>query len=110
VKQLLATFSAADPSASVPKLLELRKELVALGGTGAVPSSTKDATAGVPPGKQSDWLLAKAGEVDSLIAACLALQIESSTTSAVVSPGQSLPIKFDAINRSNVPVQLLEVR
>src|SRR5213079_1385303 len=26
-KQLLATFSATDPSASVPKLLELRKEL-----------------------------------------------------------------------------------
>src|SRR5436190_5003876 len=90
VKQLLATFSAADPSASVPRLLELRKELA--------------------KGEKNDWFAAKAGEVDTLIAACLALQIESSATGAVVSPGQSLPIKFDAINRSNVPMQLLEVR
>ncbi|HEX4630054.1 MAG TPA: PIG-L family deacetylase [Chthoniobacterales bacterium] len=108
VKQLLTGFSPADPAASVPKLLELRKELVALGGTGAVPSPTKDATAGVPP--KNNWFATKAAEVDTLIAACLALHIESSTTAFVVSPGQTLPIKLEAINRSNVPVQLLEVR
>jgi LmbE family N-acetylglucosaminyl deacetylase len=90
VKQVLTTFSGADPAASVPKLLELRKEL------------TKD--------PKSDWLVAKASEVDTLIAACLALHVESSTTAFVVSPGQTLPIKLEAINRSNVPVQLLEVR
>jgi LmbE family N-acetylglucosaminyl deacetylase len=90
VKQLQATFSAADPSASVPKLLELRKELA------------RD--------EKNDWFATKIGEVDKLIAACLALHIESSTANAVVSPGQALPIKFEAINRSNVPVQLLEVR
>ena len=90
VKNLIATYSPADPSASVPKLLELRKELA------------KD--------EKNDWFATKIGEVDRVIAACLALHIESSTTSAVVSPGQSLPIKFEAINRSNVPVQLLEVR
>ncbi|HKP92946.1 MAG TPA: hypothetical protein VJS88_03545, partial [Chthoniobacterales bacterium] len=33
-----------------------------------------------------------------------------STANAVVSPGQALPIKLEAINRSKVPVQLLEVR
>jgi LmbE family N-acetylglucosaminyl deacetylase len=90
VKDLIATYSPADPSASVSKLLELRKEL------------TK--------GDKNDWFGTKIGEVDTLIAACLALYIESSTTNAVVSPGQSLPIKFDAINRSKVPVQLLEAR
>src|SRR4051812_14537577 len=90
VKDIVATFAPADPSASVPKLLELRKEL------------TK--------AEKNDWFATKAGEVDTLIAACLALYIESSTTNPVVSPGQPLPIKFDAINRSNVPVQLLEAR
>jgi LmbE family N-acetylglucosaminyl deacetylase len=90
VKELLAAFSPANPSASVPKLLELRKELA--------------------KGAKNDWLLAKAGEVDTLIAACLALHIESSTTNAVVSPGQTLPIKLEAINRSVVPVQLIEAR
>jgi LmbE family N-acetylglucosaminyl deacetylase len=90
VKQLLATFNPADPAASVPKLLELRKEL-----------STTD---------RKDWFIAKTGEVDTLIAACLGLHIESSTTSARVSASQTLPIKLEAINRSNVSVQLLEAR
>jgi LmbE family N-acetylglucosaminyl deacetylase len=90
VKQLLATFSPADPAASIPKLLELRKELAAM--------------------DKKDWLIAKTGEIDTLIAACLGLHIESSTTSATISIGQTLPIKLEAINRSNVPVQLVEAR
>jgi len=90
VKQLLATFNPADPAASVPKLLELRKEL-----------STVD---------KKDWLIAKTGEIDSLIAACVGLHIESSTTAATISAGQTLPIKLEAINRSNVPVHLLAAR
>src|SRR5205085_4807594 len=90
VKQLLADFSPADPAASVPKLIELRKELA------------KD--------EKNDWFLTKTAEVDALIVACLALHIESSTASAVVSPGQALPIKLEAINRSKVPVQLVEAR
>ena len=90
VKQLLETFSPADPAASVPKLLELRKEL------------TKD--------EKNDWFQTKAAEVDALIVACLAVHIESSTSNPVVSPGQTLPIKLEAINRSKVPVQLLEAR
>jgi LmbE family N-acetylglucosaminyl deacetylase len=90
VKQLLATFVPADPAASVPKLLELRKAVATV--------------------EKKDWAVAKTGEIDTLIAACLALNIESSTTSAVVSAGQTLPIKLEAINRSNVPVQLLEAR
>src|SRR5438045_4073460 len=87
VKQLLATFSSVDPAASVPSLLDLRKELM------------RDA--------KNEWFATKAGEVDALIAACLALNVESSTANAIVSPGQTLPIKLEAINRSKVPVQLL---
>ena len=68
VKQLYSTFSPANPSASVPKLLELRKEL------------TKE--------EKNDWFATKTGEIDSLIAGCLALNIESSPANAVVSPGQ----------------------
>jgi LmbE family N-acetylglucosaminyl deacetylase len=90
VKDLIATYSPTEPSASVPKLLELRREL--------------------SQAAKTDWFATKTGEVDTLIAACLGLHMESSTTKAVVSPGQPLPIKFAAINRSNVPVQLLEAR
>src|SRR5664279_1080466 len=90
VKQVIAAFAPADPAASIPKLLELRKALAQSG--------------------DKDWSPQKRAEVDSLIAACLGLNIESSATVAAVSAAQPLPIKFEAINRSKVPVQLLDVR
>ena len=90
VKQVIAAFVPADPAASVPKLLELRKALTQF--------------------SDKDWGAQKRAEVDSIIAACLGLNIESSSTIAAVSAAQPLPIKFEAINRSKVPVQLLEVR
>ncbi|HKP92592.1 MAG TPA: PIG-L family deacetylase, partial [Chthoniobacterales bacterium] len=76
VKDLRATFSPADPAGSVPQLLALRKDL------------TK--------AEKNERLLSKIDEVDALIAACLGLHVESSTTNAVVSPGQALPIKLEA--------------
>jgi hypothetical protein len=109
VKQVVSAFVVADPAASVPKLLELRKTLtekISAGGAGSVPSKSTDATAGPPP----NWYEAKRAEVDSIIAVCLGLNIESSTAIAAVSAAQPLAIKFEAINRSKVPVQLLEVR
>ena len=89
VQQLIATFAPADPAASVAKLLDLRQTL----------AQSKD-----------EWAGAKRAEVESLIAACAALHIESSTAIAAVSPGQKLPIKLEAINRSAVPVKLISVR
>jgi LmbE family N-acetylglucosaminyl deacetylase len=90
VKQVVSTFVPADPAASIPKLLELRKALTQF--------------------SDKDWGAQKRAEVDSIIAACLGLNIESSTTIAAVSAAQPLPIKFEAINRSKVPVQLIAVR
>ncbi|MEP7078076.1 MAG: PIG-L family deacetylase [Chthoniobacterales bacterium] len=89
VRELIATFAPADPAASVPKLLELRRALA--------PSS-------------DEWAVTKRAEVDAIIAACAGLHVESSTGSAAVTPGQSLPIKLEAINRSAVPAQLLRAR
>ena len=90
VKQVVAAFVPTDPAASVPKLLDLRKALTQF--------------------SDKDWGTQKRAEVDSIIAACLGLNIESSTTVAAVSTAQPLLLKFEAINRSKVPVQLLEVR
>jgi LmbE family N-acetylglucosaminyl deacetylase len=88
VQELIAKFSPADPASSVPKLLELRKALIAV---------------------DNDWTVSKRAEVDGLIASCAALYMESSTALSAVSPGQPLPIKFDAINRSSVPIKLISV-
>jgi hypothetical protein len=104
VKQLIAGYVPADPAASVLKLLELRKALTEK--IPPAPSKATDATASVLP----NWYEAKRAEVDSIIAACLGLSIESSATVATVSAAQPLPLKFEAINRSKVPVQLLNVR
>jgi LmbE family N-acetylglucosaminyl deacetylase len=86
VQELIAKFSPADPAASVPKLLELRKALTSV---------------------DNDWTISKRAEVDGLIASCAALYMEGSTAVSAVSPGQPLPIKFDAINRSSVPIKLI---
>ena len=90
VKEVVSTFVPADPAASIPKLLELRRALTRF--------------------NDKEWGVQKRAEVDCIIAACLGLNIESSTTIAAVSAAQPLPIKFEAIDRSKVPVQLLEVR
>ena len=89
VQEVIGGFNPADPAKSIPKLLELREALALL---------------------KDDWAVAKVGDVESLIAACAALHLESSTALAAVSPGQPLPVKFDAINRSAVPVKLVSIR
>jgi LmbE family N-acetylglucosaminyl deacetylase len=88
VQELTAKFSPADPAASVPNLLKLRKALTGL---------------------DDDWAVSKRAEVDELIASCAALYMESSTVLAAVSPGQPLPIKFEAINRSPVAIKLVSI-
>ena len=88
VQQIISGFSADDPAASVPRLLELRKALAAA---------------------HDDWAVAKRADVEGLVAACSALYLETSTTLPAVSPGQQLPVKLEAINRSSVPIKLVSV-
>jgi len=90
ISTAIANFRPSDPSASVPELLEVRDELDRL---------TED-----------DWVPQKKAEVDQIIAACLGLHLESSTETPVVSPGQELPVKIEAINRSNVAVDWISYR
>jgi len=52
----------------------------------------------------------KKAELDRIIAGCLGLHVEASTTNATITPGQTADIKLEAINRCNIPVTLQEVR
>jgi LmbE family N-acetylglucosaminyl deacetylase len=90
ISKVIADFRPSDPSASVPGLLETRDELDRV--------------------KEDDWVPQKKAEVDQVIAACLGLHFEASTETAIVSPGQDLPLKIEAINRSNVPVDWISYR
>ncbi len=90
IAKVVAEFRPTDPAASVPALLEVRQALEQL--------------------KDDDWVPQKLAELDRLVAACLGLHIEASTTVATVTPGQPVPVKVEAINRSDLAIELREVR
>ena len=90
ISQIISQFRPTDPAASLPELLKLRHALNEM--------------------KDDSWIPEKKSEVDQIIAECLALHIEASTSNETVTPGQAATIKLEAINRSNIPVTLQEVR
>jgi LmbE family N-acetylglucosaminyl deacetylase len=90
IRQTISKFNPADPAASVPDLLKLRQTM---GGV-----------------KDELWIAQKKAELDQIIAACLGLHVEASTAYETFTPGQTATIKLEAINHSNVPVTLQEVR
>jgi LmbE family N-acetylglucosaminyl deacetylase len=90
IRQITSQFHPADPAASVHELLKLRQ----------VMSEIKD----------DSWIPEKIAELDQIIAACLGLHVEASTNNEAVTPGQTLTVKLEAINRCEVPVTLEEVR
>jgi LmbE family N-acetylglucosaminyl deacetylase len=90
IRQIISQFRPADPAASVPELLKLRQ---AIGGI-----------------KDDSWLPEKRAQLDKIIAACLGLHVEASTTNETVTPGQTVTVKLEAINRCNIPVTLQEAR
>ena len=90
ISQIISKFDPADPAASVPELLKLRQTMSGL--------------------QDESWIAEKKAQLDKIIAACLGLHVEASTTTETFTPGQTATIKLDAINRSNVPVTLQKTR
>jgi LmbE family N-acetylglucosaminyl deacetylase len=90
IHQIISQFQPTDPAASVPELLKLRQTMSGI--------------------KDDSWVTEKKAELDGIIAACLGLHVEASTTNEAVTPGQTATIKLEAINRCNVSVMLQEVR
>src|SRR5947207_2433440 len=90
IRQIISKFNPADPAASVPELLKLRQAMSGI--------------------RDDSWIADKKAQLDKIIAACLGLHVEASTATEAFTPGQTAAIKLEAINRSNVPVTLQEVR
>ena len=90
LQKAISAYNPADPAASVPALLDVRDEMDRI--------------------DDGDWVPTKRAELDEIIAACLGLHLEASTSTPVVSPGQTLPLKIDAINRSSVSVEWTSYR
>jgi LmbE family N-acetylglucosaminyl deacetylase len=90
IRQIISKFNPADPAGSVPELSKLRQTMSGI--------------------QDEFWIAKKSAELDKIIAACLGLHVEASTATEAFTPGQTAAIKLEAINRSNVPVTLQEVR
>ena len=90
IRQIISNFHPADPAGSVTELLKLRQAMSGI--------------------KDDSWVPEKKAELDQIIAASLGLHVEASTTNEGVTPGQTVKIKLEAINRSNIPVTLQKVR
>ena len=90
IRQIISKFNPADPVASVPDLLKLRQAMSRI--------------------QDDSWISEKTAELDKIIAACLGLHVEAATANETFTPGQTATIKLEAINRSNIPVTLQELR
>jgi LmbE family N-acetylglucosaminyl deacetylase len=89
--EVIAKFNPENPSASVPALLELRSQLIALPTTDPL-------------------VVEKRAQLDRILQACLGLEVETVIPQAEVVPGESLKMRHSATMRSNVPVRWLGVR
>src|SRR5437773_3287525 len=78
IRQIISEFHPADPAASVAELLQLRQALSGL--------------------RDDDWVPEKKAELDRIVAACLGLHVEASTTNERITPGGTAAINRKQIN------------
>jgi LmbE family N-acetylglucosaminyl deacetylase len=89
INVILKNFDFKNPSASVPALINVYAEI----------------------GKIEDahWREVKQKEVGEIIAACSGLFLEAVAENQSVTPGNAMKVKWEAINRSPVPMTLKSV-
>lgn len=90
VAAVLQQYNDEDPSTSIPALIAIRKDILAL-----------------PDGY---WKTQKLRETEQLIVACAGIWAEAYSTSAEVVPGEGMKASLQLINRSAVPVTLEKIR
>jgi len=90
LKKVQADFRFENPAASVPQLMAAMKKIEAL--------------------PDSYWKRAKLAEIKRVISNCLGLYYEAVASETSATPGQTINLTVEAINRSNVPVVLQAVR
>jgi LmbE family N-acetylglucosaminyl deacetylase len=89
VKKLDASFDFKSPKSSVPQLIDIYKSIQSLPG--------------------SYWRTVKLKECEEIIKNCLGLFIEARTTAINVSPGTSIPVTLEIINRSDIVATLVKI-
>ncbi|QCR23347.1 PIG-L family deacetylase [Pontibacter sp. SGAir0037] len=90
VQQAIANFKPENPSAVVPVLLQAKREMEKL--------------------PDSYWKSTKLAELDEVVKSALGLYLEGVATEYAVTPGEVLQVQLEAVNRSEVAVQLQSIR
>ncbi len=89
VEQAIKEYNEEKPYASVPALVQIRKQISLLA--------------------PSVWRERKLTEVNQLIQDCLGLYVEVATNQPWIAPGEMVINNFEVVNRSPVPVKLTSV-
>ncbi len=89
VTRAIQNFDEESPSASVPALFQIRKEISKL--------------------ENNVWKTRKLKEVEQLIQDCLGLFIEVKASSYAIAPGDPIQITSEVTNRSDVNVNLFQI-
>lgn len=89
IDEIIKKYDATNPSASIPALIELEKQLKLL--------------------KNDYWRKQKSEEIQSLIMACAGLYVEANAGTYITSINQNFKITFQAINRSSASIKLSRI-
>ena len=89
--EIIAQFDPNNPAASVPELLVLKDELARLPADNSVVEE-------------------KRAQLDRILQASLALEVETTISEAEVVPGEKMKLHHSAVIRSSIPVHWIAVR
>lgn len=89
LKEVEKNYNFQDPSASLPKLLQAYKMIQNL--------------------IDSHWKRIKSDEIKQIIASAAGLYLEATAENPFVTPSEEVKLNLEAINRSNLPMQLISV-
>ncbi len=86
---ILLNYDFSNPSASIPNLIQVYSLIQNL--------------------DENHWKIIKTEELKKIITSCTGLYLEAATQKQEITPGSTVSIKIEAINRSNIPMQLISV-
>lgn len=89
ISQIEKQFNFSNPSASIPDLIKAYQMIDAL--------------------DENHWKPLKLNELKNIISSCAGLYLEAIAAEDQITPGSSLKIKIEAINRSTVPMELQSI-
>lgn len=82
-------FDFKNPSASIPDLVKAYSLMQSL--------------------EEKHWTTLKSEEIKKIIAACSGLYLEAVAQNQEATPGSTIKLKIEAINRSSIPMELIQI-